>query len=161
MANKAVWIEQFPQAEEPVVEAEVQAESAEETEKKETHKREPMQVEFHVGDTVRVHYKLIEREKEAGKKKREVNEIVRERIQVFEGIVLSIRGRGKNLTFTVRKIASGAVGVERIFPIISPWIRKMEVKKYGKVRRSKLYYLRGRVGKAATRVDEARPTAAQ
>lgn len=111
-------------------------------------------VQFHVGDTIRVHYKLIEHEKVAGKTKREVKEETRERVQVFEGIVLSIKGSGMNTMFTVRRIGAGAIGVERIFPLISPWIRKIEVKKRGDVRRSKLYYLRSRQGKAATRIDE-------
>lgn len=111
-------------------------------------------VVFHVGDTVRVHYKLIEKEKVAGKTKREVKEETRERIQIFEGIVISIRGGGNDATFTVRKIGVGAIGVERIFPLISPWIRKISVKKSGDVRRAKLYYLRKKIGKVATRKDE-------
>lgn len=111
-------------------------------------------VVFHVGDTVRVHYKLIEHEKIAGKTKREVKEETRERTQVYEGIVLGIKGNGTNKMFVVRHMGVGAIGVERIFPLISPWIRKIEVKKLGVVRRAKLYYLRGRQGKAATRIDE-------
>ena len=111
-------------------------------------------VEFHVGDTVRVHYKLIEKEKVSGKTKREVHEETHERTQVFEGIVLAIRGSGENTMFTVRRIGAGAIGIERIFPIVSPWIKKIEVKKRGDVRRAKLYYLRGRTGKAATRINE-------
>lgn len=114
-------------------------------------------VEFHVGDTVRVHYKLIEKEKVSGKAKREVKEETRERTQAFEGIVISIKGRNENAMFTVRRIATGALGVERIFPLNTPWIRKMEVKRYGDVRRSKLYYLRGKIGKEGSRVDEAKP----
>lgn len=111
-------------------------------------------ISFRVGDTVRVHYKLIEHEKVAGKTKREVKEETRERTQVFEGIVIAIRGSGANCMFTVRHMGVGAIGVERIFPLISPWIRKLEVKKRGDVRRAKLYYLRGRTGKAATRITE-------
>ncbi len=111
-------------------------------------------VDFHIGDTIRVHYKLIEHEKVAGKTKREVKEETRERTQVFEGIVIAIRGSGINCMFTVRRMGAGAVGIERIFPLMSPWIRKMEVKKHGDVRRAKLYYLRGRQGKSATRIDE-------
>ena len=111
-------------------------------------------VPLHVGDTVRVHYKLIEKEKISGKKKREVKVEVHERIQIFEGIILSIKGKGVNGMFTVRKIGAGAVGVERIFPLLSPWIRKVEVKRRGAVKRAKLYYLRGKIGKGATRVDE-------
>ncbi|MBE6039109.1 MAG: 50S ribosomal protein L19 [Anaerofustis stercorihominis] len=89
--------------------------------------------EFAVGDTVRVHAKVVE-----GK---------RERIQVFEGIVLKKQNGGARETFTVRKISSG-VGVERTFPLHSPRIDKIEVVRRGKVRRAKLNYLRGRVGKA-------------
>lgn len=114
-------------------------------------------VEFHVGDTVRVHYKLIEKEKVSGKSKKEVKEETRERTQAFEGIVISIKGRNENTMFTVRRIATGALGVERIFPLNTPWIRKMEVKKLGDVRRAKLYYLRDKIGKEGSRVDEARP----
>lgn len=111
-------------------------------------------VVFHVGDTVRVHYKLIEHEKVAGKTKREVKEETRERLQVFEGIVISIKGNGANIMFTVRRIGPGAVGIERILPLVSPWIRKLEVKKLGDVRRAKLYYLRKRTGRAATKINE-------
>ncbi|MEK7543535.1 MAG: 50S ribosomal protein L19 [Patescibacteria group bacterium] len=120
---------------------------------------------IHVGDTVRVHYKLIEREKIAGKTKREVKEETHERTQVFEGIIIAIRGSGVNCMFTVRRMGAAAVGIERILPLMSPWIRKIEVKKHGDVRRAKLYYLRGRQGKAATRIDETavqvRPTDAK
>lgn len=121
-------------------------------------------VVFHVGDTIRVHYKLIEHEKVAGKTKREVKEETRERTQVFEGIVLAIKGSGDNAMFTVRHMGAGAIGVERIFPLISPWIAKIELKKRGDVRRAKLYYLRSRHGKAAIRINEeslfVRPAAA-
>jgi large subunit ribosomal protein L19 len=86
------------------------------------------------GDTVRVHVKVVEAQKE--------------RIQVFEGTVIKTRGSGTGKTFTVRKI-SGGLGVERIFPYHSPSITKVEVVRSGKTRRSKLYYLRGRKGKAA------------
>lgn len=89
---------------------------------------------FTAGDTVNVHYRVREGEKE--------------RIQQYEGIVLSERGSGPNKTFTVRKISSN-VGVERVFPLNSPFIAKIEVKKKGKVRRSKLFYLRDLRGKAA------------
>jgi len=119
-----------------------------------------LKVSMHVGDLIRVHYKLIEREKVAGKAKREVKEQVRERIQVFEGILIAIKGSGADTMFTVRKIGLGAIGIERIFPLVSPWIRKITIKKHGKVRRAKLYYLRDKVGKAATRIAEAtRPQA--
>ena len=112
-------------------------------------------VTFHVGDTVRVHYKLIEKEKVAGKTKREVHEETHERTQVFEGIVISIKGTGSDAMFTVRRIGAAGVGIEHIFPLESPWIKKLEVKKLGRVRRAKLYYLRGRTGRSAVKIDEA------
>ena len=90
--------------------------------------------EFRVGDTVRVGVRIIE-----GKK---------ERVQAFEGVVISRKGYGVSETFTVRKMSSG-VGVERIFPLHSPKIASIEVIKKGKVRRAKLNYLRQRVGKSA------------
>ena len=90
--------------------------------------------QFNVGDTVRVHVRVIE-----GK---------RERIQMFEGIVLKKQHGGVNESFTVRKISSG-IGVERTFPIHSPKVAQVDVVRRGKVRRAKLNYLRGRVGKAA------------
>lgn len=90
--------------------------------------------EFKVGDTIRVHAKIIEGDKE--------------RIQVFEGVVISRANGGNRATFTVRKISYG-VGVERIFPLHSPRIDKIEVVMRGKVRRAKLYYLRELSGKAA------------
>ena len=89
---------------------------------------------FGAGDHVKVHVRVIEGDKE--------------RIQPFEGDVISIRGEGVNKTFTVRKIASG-VGVERIFPLYSPKISKVEILKKGQIRRAKLYYLRNLSGKAA------------
>jgi len=113
------------------------------------------QVTFGIGDTIRVHYKLIEKEKIAGKTKREVKEETRERTQVFEGIVIAFKGHGENIMMTVRKIGIAAIGIERIFPLISPWIKNIEVKKHGSVRRAKLYYLRGRTGKSATKINEA------
>ncbi|EOD00956.1 50S ribosomal protein L19 [Caldisalinibacter kiritimatiensis] len=94
--------------------------------------------EFNVGDTVQVHYR--------------VKEGNRERIQVFEGTVLKRQGGGARETFTVRRISYG-VGVERTFPVHSPKIEKIVVTRRGKVRRAKLFYLRGRRGKAA-RVKE-------
>jgi large subunit ribosomal protein L19 len=86
------------------------------------------------GDTVRVHVKIKEGDKY--------------RIQIFEGVVLSVKRHGIASTFTVRKVTSG-YGVERIFPLHSPVLEKVEVVKQGKVRRARLYYLRGRRGKAA------------
>jgi len=96
---------------------------------------------FNVGNTVVVSQKIVE----GGKT----------RIQNFEGIVIAIRGRGENKTFTVRKIAIGGIGVERIWPLSSPWITKIKVKKKGKIRRAKLYYLRKKTTKKATRVKAA------
>jgi large subunit ribosomal protein L19 len=95
---------------------------------------------FAPGDSVRVHVKVREGEKE--------------RIQVFAGVVIARRGGGSRETFTVRKISSG-IGVERIFPLHSPVIDRIEVERQGSVRRAKLYYLRGRKGKAA-RIEEKR-----
>lgn len=91
-------------------------------------------LEFSIGDTVKVHVKIREGE--------------RERIQLFEGTVIARRGSGVSETFTVRRLSYG-VGVERVFPVNSPNVAKVEIVRYGKVRRSKLYYLRDRVGKAA------------
>ncbi len=110
---------------------------------------------LHIGDTVRVHYKLIEHEKVAGKTKKEVKEETRERVQVFEGILIAIKGGQENQMITVRKIGVGAIGIERIFPIVSPWIKKIEVKKHGETRRAKLYYLRDRKGRAASKIEES------
>ena len=95
---------------------------------------------FRPGDTLRVHVKVVEG--------------TRERIQVFEGVVIKRRGTGVSETFTVRKVSYG-VGVERTFPLHSPKIDKIEVKRRGKVRRAKLYYLRNLRGKAA-RIKEIR-----
>jgi len=95
---------------------------------------------FRPGDTVRVHVKVIEGQ--------------RERIQVFEGVVIRRRGTGISETFTVRKVSYG-VGVERTFLLHTPKIEKIEVVRQGKVRRAKLYYLRDRMGKAA-RIQEIR-----
>lgn len=81
-----------------------------------------------------------------------VKEGNKERLQNFDGIVISVRGRGDSKTFTVRRIGAGGIGVERIWPINSPIISKIEVKKEQKVRRAKLYYLRDRIGKAATKI---------
>ena len=89
--------------------------------------------ELKVGDTVRVHQKIKEGN--------------RERIQVFEGIIIKKQHGGVNATFTVRKISSG-VGVEKTFPLHSPWVEKIEVVREGSVRRARLHYMRGRTGKA-------------
>lgn len=97
--------------------------------------------EFNPGDHIRVHVRVIEGDKE--------------RVQPFEGDVIGMRGEGNNKTFTVRKISSG-VGVERIFPMFSPKIAKIEVLKYGDVRRAKLFYLRSLSGKAARIKNKAK-----
>jgi large subunit ribosomal protein L19 len=97
--------------------------------------------DFRPGDTVRVHVRVVEGE--------------RERIQVFEGICIRRRGSRLSETFTVRKISFG-VGVERTFPVHSPMLAKVEVVSRGHVRRAKLYYLRSRVGKKATKIKERR-----
>jgi large subunit ribosomal protein L19 len=101
------------------------------------HKEQP---DFRAGDTVRVHVRVVEGDKE--------------RIQVFQGVVIGRRGGGTRETFTVRKI-SGGIGVERIFPLHSPSLSRIEVIRRGKVRRAKLYYLRALRGKAA-RIEERR-----
>ncbi len=89
---------------------------------------------FEIGDTVKVHFKIVEGQTE--------------RVQIFQGIVIAKNGSGIRKTFTVRKISYG-VGVERVFPLHSPRIAQVEVARKGRVRRAKLYYLRKRVGKAA------------
>lgn len=94
---------------------------------------------IHIGDTIRIHNKVVEG--------------VKTRIQIFEGILIRLRGRDVNKTFTVRKIGAGGIGVERTWPLNANAIVKVEVKKKaGKVRRSKLYYLRDLTGKSAVRV---------
>jgi large subunit ribosomal protein L19 len=97
--------------------------------------------DFAIGDLVEVHQRILEGQKE--------------RIQIFSGTVISKKGEGMRATFTVRRIVQGE-GVERIFPMHTPKIAKVDVKRTGRVRRAKLYYLRKRVGKA-TRLRERRP----
>jgi large subunit ribosomal protein L19 len=104
------------------------------------------ELKFNVGDSVRVHTKVVEGDKE--------------RIQVFAGVVIGRRGRGLNSSFTVRRISYGE-GVERVFPVHSPRIDKIEIEREGSVRRAKLTYLRKRVGKGATAVKEKDTTAAR
>src|SRR5713226_3181728 len=103
----------------------------------EQFRKNPM--EFGVGDSVKVHTKVVEGDKE--------------RIQIFSGVVIGRRGRGLNSTFTVRRISYGE-GVERVFPLHSPRVDKVEVERQGNVRRAKLTYLRKRLGKGATLVRE-------
>ena len=103
----------------------------------EQYRKEP--AVFAVGDSVRVHTKVVEGEKE--------------RVQIFSGVVIGRRGHGINSSFTVRRISYGE-GVERVFPIHSPRVEKVEVERQGNVRRSKLTYLRKRLGKGATFVKE-------
>ena len=96
--------------------------------------------QFQAGDTITVTYKIVEGNKE--------------RLQSFRGVVIQIKGSGKTKMFTIRKISNG-VGVERIFPLYSPHIEKIEVNKYGVVRRARIYYLRNLTGKKA-RIKERR-----
>lgn len=95
---------------------------------------------FGAGDTISVHYKIIEGNKE--------------RVQIFRGVVIQVKGEGSTKTFTVRKM-SGNVGVERIFPLASPFIKEIEINKRGKVRRARIYYFRELTGKKA-RIKEKR-----
>ncbi|OGV95819.1 50S ribosomal protein L19 [Microgenomates group bacterium RBG_16_45_19] len=99
---------------------------------------------YHVGDHVAVYQKI----EEEGKL----------RTQVFDGVIIAIKGRGAGQTFTVRKIAAGNIGVERIIPVHSPRLDKLVIKSHGSVRRAKLYYLRSRSGRLALRVKEKKTT---
>lgn len=94
------------------------------------------------GDTIRIHQNIVEGEGDKG------------RIQIFEGIVIAVKNAGSGKSFTVRKIGANGIGVEKIFPLLLPSIKKIELKRKGHTRRSKLYYLRDRIGKAATRIKE-------
>lgn len=98
------------------------------------------ETEIHIGDTIKVTHQFLVDDKP--------------QLQIFEGILIAISGREENKTFTVRKISADAVGVEKIWPVISPNITKIEVKKKGNARRAKLYYLRKRIGKEALKVKE-------
>ncbi|MGF1507080.1 MAG: 50S ribosomal protein L19 [Chloroflexi bacterium] len=91
---------------------------------------------IHPGDTVRVHVRIVEGE--------------RERIQVFQGVVLGLKGSGNNARYTVRRMSSGGIGVERTFLLRSPLVEKVEVIRRARVRRAKLYFLRERQGRSAT-----------
>jgi large subunit ribosomal protein L19 len=110
---------------------------------KEQYRKEALK--FNVGDSIRVHTKVVEGDKE--------------RIQIFAGVVIGRRGHGLNEMFTVRRISYGE-GVERIFPVHSPRVEKIEVERQGDVRRAKLTYLRKRIGKGATLVKEKEKTKA-
>ena len=94
--------------------------------------------EFHTGDTIKLHQKVSEGDKT--------------RIQIFEGIIIAIRNSGAGKSFIVRKIGANSIGVEKIMPVMSPTIADIEHKTLGNVRRSKLYYLRDRVGRQAVKV---------
>lgn len=120
------------------LEAEVKEDESSQEEIKEASKEKFP--EFKTGDTIRIHYKIIEADKT--------------RIQPFEGIVIAIKGKGNSKTFTMRRIGADGVGVERIIPMHSPNISKIEIKRRGKVRKSKLYYLRKKKGRAAVRVKD-------
>ncbi len=104
------------------------------------HEKESVDT-FDIGDLVDVHVRIVEGEKE--------------RIQVFSGVVIARGGKGVNESFTVRKVVQGE-GVERIFPVHSPRVEKVEIKRRGRVRRAKLYYLRDRVGKATRLREDSR-----
>lgn len=105
------------------------------------------QTTFSVGDRVSVYQKIVEEGKT--------------RSQVFDGLIIAIRNRGDNQSFTVRRIASNNIGVERIFPVKSPNLEKIVLKTPGQVRRAKLYYLRSRTGRQALRVKEAKKTSSK
>ena len=98
------------------------------------------EVPFSIGDTLAVYQKVVEEKKT--------------RTQIFEGVVIAIKGHKDTKSFTVRKIATGHIGVEKIWPLLCPSIEKIEVKKRGQVRRAKLYYLRDRKGRAALKIKE-------
>jgi len=101
-------------------------------------------VEFSVGDIIRVRQKLVESD---GKDKKE-------RVQVFEGMLIAIKGKEVNKSITVRKIGANLVGVERIWPLVSPWIVKIEVKSVGRVKRAKLYYTRDKTRKQLREITQ-------
>lgn len=108
------------------------------------------ETQVHVGDTIVVQQKIQEEEKS--------------RLQNYEGVVIAIKGHGNNKMFTVRRVAAGNIGVERIWPVNSPWINKITVAKRGQANRAKLYYLRERTGRRANLVrtrQSATPTAKQ
>jgi large subunit ribosomal protein L19 len=122
---------------------EVVGETVEEADVEEKVKDEDKKIginDFHVGDTIRIMYRILEGDKL--------------RTQPYEGIVISKRGEGMSKSFTVRRIGADNIGIERIFPAFSPNIDSIKIMKKGKVRRAKLYYLRKKVGRAAMRIKE-------
>ncbi len=127
--------------EEITAEPDPQIEQITKKEEKDLLKEEKAEIpDFRAGDTVRVYFKIIEGDKT--------------RIQPYEGIVIAKKGKDVSKTFTVRRIGADGIGVERIFPLHSPNITKLEIKRKGKVRRAKLYYLRKKKGRAAVKVKE-------
>ena len=137
VSEKSENIEDTENVEEETIEENISEELEGVEEVKKDEERMP---DFNVGDTIRVSYKIIEGDKV--------------RTQPYQGIVIAKKGSGVSKTFTVRKIGADNVGVERIFPFLSPNIEKVKVMKKGKVRRAKLYYLRNRIGRKATKIKE-------
>ncbi|MBI2007109.1 MAG: 50S ribosomal protein L19 [Candidatus Blackburnbacteria bacterium] len=113
--------------------------------------------QFHIGDVVRVHQKIHEDDP----LRQGSSEASKVRIQIFEGMVIAIKGEGINKSFMVRRIGAGGIGVERIFPLASPLIEKIEVVKQGSVRRSKLYYLRKKSAHEIAEITRRRSGAAK
>ncbi len=138
--EKAVEEESELEAE-PMTQEDLEAGVKEDTTEEIKESKKEKLPEFRSGDTIRIHYKIIEGDKT--------------RIQPYEGIVIAMKGKGQSKTFTVRRIGADGIGVERIFPLHSPNISKIEIKRKGKVRRAKLYYLRKKKGRAAVRVKDA------
>lgn len=138
-AEEEVKEEEVVEEEEEKAEPDPEVAEVAKKEEEKLLKAEKAKIEdFRPGDTVRIYYKIIEGDKH--------------RIQPYEGIVIAEKGKGVSRTFTVRRIGADGVSVERIFPLQSPNITKLEVKRKGKVRKSKLYYLRNKKGRAAVRV---------
>lgn len=137
VSEKSENIEDTENVEEETIEENISEELEGVEEVKKDEERMP---DFNVGDTIRVSYKIIEGDKV--------------RTQPYQGIVIAKKGSGVSKTFTVRKIGADNIGVERIFPFLSPNIEKVKVMKKGKVRRAKLYYLRNRIGRKATKIKE-------
>jgi large subunit ribosomal protein L19 len=141
VSSEDVVEEEVEEVEEELPEPDPEVDDVSQKEEEKLLKAEKAKIEdFRVGDTVRIYYKIIEGENT--------------RIQPYEGIVIAIKGKGVSKTFTVRRIGADGVSIERIFPLKSPNITKLEVKRRGKVKKSKLYYLRKKKGRAAVRVKE-------